>query len=928
MAVEELGECGRSRRIPSFLGCICFGLHVAIRLMTMEDSSESGWQKSDSSRALNTSAVSYRNPRLLRASRNRFSGNASHDSGFISGRKGSDRAVLPQTDYFKAQVGFSGVCEDEVAVDPVVRAIEWSDISLRQWLDNPERSVDFLQCLHIFMQIVDVVNLAHSQGIVVQNVRPSCFVMSSFNRVSFIESASCLDSGSDSIEDCLNSQTAEFKGSSQPFPHDLHRQRSQFGIESSQLETNPTNASQIVSETSCLQSSSVNVTQSLGEGSNVEQADEKKHPFPMKQILLLETNWYTSPEEVAGAPSSCASDIYRLGVLLFELFCTCSSAEEKSSTMSSLRHRILPPQLLLKWPKEASFCLWLLYPEPSSRPKMSELLQSEFLNEPRDNLEVREGAIELRERIEEQELLLEFLLLLQQRKKEVADILHDTASFLSSDIEDVMKQQIVLRQKGDSYPEQDKDSASGLLSMNIAENDDIGSSGSRKRFRPGLHIHNAEESDDHLDECQKSKTPAENQGSTLSKSSRLMKNFKKLESAYFLTRRRPIKLTGKPWCRHSPISSDGKGSVVVTERSSVNNLPSKEQYTEGRQSGWINSFLEGLCKYLSFSQLKVKADLKQGDLLNPSNLVCSLSFDRDGEFFASAGVNKKIKVFEYDTILNEDRDIHYPVVEMTSRSKLSSICWNGYIKSQIASSNFEGVVQVWDVTRSQVFMEMREHERRVWSIDFSLADPTMLASGSDDGSVKLWNINQGVSVGTIKTKANVCCVQFPSNSSLSLAFGSADHRIYYYDLRNLKMPLHTLIGHNKTVSYVKFIDSKNIVSASTDNTLKLWDLSMSTSRVLDSPLHSFTGHMNVKNFVGLSVSEGYIATGSETNEVFIYHKAFPMPALAFKFNSTDPLSGDEVDDPAQFISAVCWRGQSSTLVAANSTGNIKLLEMV
>ncbi|KAJ8532370.1 hypothetical protein K7X08_012293 [Anisodus acutangulus] len=63
-------------------------------------------------------------------------------------------------------------------------------------------------------------------------------------------------------------------------------------------------------------------------------------------------------------------------------------------------------------------------------------------------------------------------------------------------------------------------------------------------------------------------------------------------------------------------------------------------------------------------------------------------------------------------------------------------------------------------------------------------------------------------------------------------------------------------------------------------------------------------------------------------QVFVYHKAFPMPALSFKFNSTDPLSGDEVDDQAQFISSVCWRGQSSTLVAANSMGNIKLLEMV
>ena len=105
---------------------------------------------------------------------------------------------------------------------------------------------------------------------------------------------------------------------------------------------------------------------------------------------------------------------------------------------------------------------------------------------------------------------------------------------------------------------------------------------------------------------------------------------------------------------------------------------------------------------------------------------------------------------------------------------------------------------------------------------------------------------QGVSVGTIKTKANVCCVQFTPDSGRYLAFGSADHRIYYYDLRNSKIPLCTLLGHNKTVSYVKFVDSTHLVSASTDNTLKLWDLSMCTARVLEDPLQSFTGHQNVK----------------------------------------------------------------------------------
>ncbi|XP_073126698.1 protein SPA1-RELATED 4-like isoform X2 [Henckelia pumila] len=884
----------------------------------MEGSSESNWQRSDNSRGLNSSSLLDRNPRTFQARTVRsLGGNASHESGLVFVRKGSERTVWPYNNKTQAGEADGGAAGG--------RSLECNDVSLRQWLDNPERTVDALECLHIFSQIVDIVNLAHSQGIVVHNVRPSCFVMSSLNRVSFIESASCSDSGSDSMDYGENSQTAEFKGSASPSSHDLHshsQSRSQLGIQDSgpPADVNPT--SQMNSDASCLQSLSGQALQA-SEANGNERTGDKKNSFPMKQILLKESSWYSSPEEFGDCNNSCASDIYQLGVLLFEF----NSMEEKVTTMASLRHRVLPPQLLLKWPKEASFCLWLLHPEPSSRPKIGELLQSEFLSAPRDGIEEREAAIDLREKIEEQELLLEFLLLLQQRKQDTADSLNETISIMSSDIEEVSNLQTALRIKGGQRLEVAKNSTSGCQSIDITGADDSGSSGSRKRIRQGICDSNPGETSDHADEHQKLEMPSGYQGNVLSKNSRLMTNIRKLESAYFLTRRMAAKPRGRSLARHFPVNSDGRGSISATERSSISNPSSKERYNEQKQSGWINTFLEGLCKYLSFSKLKVKANLKQGDLLNSSNLVCSLSFDRDGEFFATAGVNKKIKVFEYNSILNEDRDIHYPVVEMASRSKLSSICWNGYIKGQIASSNFEGVVQVWDAMRNQIFMEMREHERRVWSVDFSVADPTVLASGSDDGTVKLWNINQGASVATIKTKANVCCVQFPTDSGRSLAFGSADHMIYYYDLRNSKMPLCTLVGHNKTVSYVKFIDSTTLVSASTDNTLKLWDLSMNTARVIDCPLQSFTGHLNVKNFVGLSVSEGYIATGSETNEVFVYHKAFPMPTLTYRFNSMDPISGDEVDDTTQFISSVCWRSQSSTLVAANSMGNIKLLEM-
>ncbi|KAJ1285198.1 hypothetical protein BS78_03G261700 [Paspalum vaginatum] len=565
------------------------------------------------------------------------------------------------------------------------------EVSLREWLDRPGRAVEAAECVHVFRQVAEAVAVAHAQGVAVGSARPSCFVVSPpFARVAFIESAS----GSDASGSCSGSDASEDADPDASPP----RRRD-------------------------------------GAGRGGEERAGKS--FPLKSVLAMELNWYTSPEEAddSGGGATFASDVYRLGVLLFELFCTFETMEEKMRGMANLRHRVLPPQLLLKWPKEASFCQLLMHPVPETRPKMSDVLQSEFLNQSRNSLEEREAALRLREEIEEQELLLDFLQHLQKRKQEIADNLQDTVAFLSSDINEVLHQQSALGQCVNFSSDLDKEVCSGTV-------EDQSDCGSRKRFRPELQGVDMEEHNRSVEECSRTVPSSELiQESVLSKSSRLMKNFKKLETAYFLTRSKLAKQVGNQLSSHHVVRATG--SAVGTEGSSIDDFPLERQYGR-RQRSWVNSFLEGLCKYLSFSKLKVRAELKHCDLLNSSNLVCSVGFDRDKEFFATAGVSKKIKVFEYNMIVNEHRDIHYPVVEMSNRSKLSCISWNSYMKSHIASSDFEGIVQVWDVTRSQVFVEMREHERRVWSVDFSIVDPTKLVSGSDDGSVKLWDMNQAI----------------------------------------------------------------------------------------------------------------------------------------------------------------------------------------
>lgn len=111
-----------------------------------------------------------------------------------------------------------------------------------------------------------------------------------------------------------------------------------------------------------------------------------------------------------------------------------------------------------------------------------------------------------------------------------------------------------------------------------------------------------------------------------------------------------------------------------------------------------------------------------------------------------------------------------------------------------------------------------------------------------------YNFLQRNCLGTIRNVANVCCVQFSAHSSHLLAFGSADYSTYCYDLRNLRSPWCVLTGHRKAVSYVKFLDSETLVSASTDNTLKIWDLNKTSSVGASTSACSLTlsGHTNEK----------------------------------------------------------------------------------
>ncbi|WZY82447.1 protein SUPPRESSOR OF PHYA-105 1-like isoform X1 [Brassica napus] len=740
-------------------------------------------------------------------------------------------------------------------------------ISLREFLRSSYGKRERRHGLSLFRQLVELVDSAHSQGLFLMDLRPSLFALVPSKKLRYTGTF-----GKNNGDEEVNRKRPGTQESS-VMGRDLKKRKMDLEAPSTGrpferispvIDLNVVDA---YNPDSC-ELQQQNYRKSLGVASMTRRKQSMS--------TWLEEQWYTCPEEINGEDSGEKSNIYALGVLLFELLCHCESSEMHAAMMADLRHRILPPAFLSKYPEEAGFCLWLLHPEPSSRPTAREILNSELISK-------NDSAISTAADEEMSELLLHFLSSLEKQKKKNATKLLQDIQTLEDDIKEA-------EQRYSSNASLVRSHGAIETRVQSSPLDERCTTSSGALFAPTANT-------DRL----------------------MMSNIRQLEDAYFFMRSQ-MKLSN---------SASRSDKSLLKDRWSENQNENQETKTKGKSSDQVEVFFEGVCKFARYSKFETCGTIRSGDLLNSTaSVVCSLSFDAEEEHIAAAGISKKIKIFDFNAFMNESVGVQYPLVEMVSKSKLSCVCWNNYIKNYLASTDYDGVVQIWDAGTGQGFSQYTEHQKRAWSVDFSPSDPTKFVSGSDDCSVKLWSVNEKRSLGTIWSPANVCCVQFSAYSNHLLAFGSADYKVYCYDLRYVRTPWCTLSGHEKTVSYVKFMDSETIVSASTDNSLKLWNLNKTGLSPGACPL-TYKGHTNQKNFVGLSVLDGYIACGSETNEVYSYYKSLPMPMTSYKFGAVDPISGNECfDDNAQFVSSVCWKKKSNMLVAANSTGNMKLLKLV
>ncbi|EZF97794.1 hypothetical protein H113_02287 [Trichophyton rubrum MR1459] len=131
----------------------------------------------------------------------------------------------------------------------------------------------------------------------------------------------------------------------------------------------------------------------------------------------------------------------------------------------------------------------------------------------------------------------------------------------------------------------------------------------------------------------------------------------------------------------------------------------------------------------------------------------------------------------------------------------------------------------WDLESGTRIRRYMDHTEIVNCLDISRRGRELLISGSDDGSIGIWDPRQKTAIDYLEssTAMPVTAVAL-SEAGNEIYSGGIENDIHVWDIRKRAIT-YSMIGHTDTISSLQISpDSQTLLSNSHDSTARTWDI--------------------------------------------------------------------------------------------------------
>jgi hypothetical protein len=183
----------------------------------------------------------------------------------------------------------------------------------------------------------------------------------------------------------------------------------------------------------------------------------------------------------------------------------------------------------------------------------------------------------------------------------------------------------------------------------------------------------------------------------------------------------------------------------------------------------------------------------------------------------------------------------------------------------LAMGTDEGTVKYWDIDAGNVVWTLKAHKTPVWALALS-PQGDRLATGSDDGHAIVWDVKTQKESGTFSSGAGVRAVAFDPEGKRLLT-GARNGTVTVWDVRSGEKHKE-IVGHSGLVVAVAFApDGKTLASAGGDKTIKLWDAGSGQEKL------TLQGHQAGVYGIAFSPDGRYLVSGGWDKTVRLWELA-------------------------------------------------------